>query len=1343
MRVYLPRCKGIENNLFDCPGASNPELGLTVCDNTNIVSLLCEGFNRENEETIDNWGGIVFEKYAPYHKITQFSSVFYNITRSILYNVDISYAGFVYNSYRNKYYPSSAITVFQYSPLMNYIRIEYSAGNGLNYSNIEAPAILQNSIIQYNKGHGIFAMTRFGNVTLNNVNSQHNYGDGLKYYFNNSVWTQQEQEEYFDIRYNEFCHSQSPLTFPTYYRFKNPNYVRECSKIFSTDSDLRITLHFQKVILKSQYVRYWLEVYDGQTASDLNLIANFTFQGNQTPESIVSRSNYLLVKIKFTCMFNQLTQAQQLQQAQGIIGQFQQQQQQQQLSGNLGGFINSNDDLNQLNALNLMPSDLNAYRSRLFCPNSSIDDEITMFAIIANVKHPDLVVKNSLFANNSLNGINATNIRSQIQLNYTHLADNMHLSGLHVHGGAGDVLLYQCRVENNYLNGINITYSGGYKAFNYTLIKNNGAYGLYIDYDVQQERKNIFQNTTINGSHIELNTLTGVWLGSYCNWSNITINATMFIYNRQDGLVINSCKSDSSREQWYTNITRLNETAIYTTINISWNTFHSNRLNGFKIDSIQNMIGIITNNTFRLHKKGAFKISANKSKQDDALIRNVSLLICYNYFYNNSGRYAVSLELNELNQNQFINFTYNRLENNYMYEAYKELNSRTSTSAVLLVSSSNIKVNFNYFNNTMSKIQIGTTLDNLTSIINASHNWFNLFQPLYNLNYLFSERDMCNSKWYLIRERIFDFSNRSNLAQIIYWPFSCNEWSNWYEASTYLTPPNTFSFRLVNDFGGIYDMGEAVLPENRYLVTHDLVIRPSSKLTIRSGTELNFLNGVGILVQGELVIDGYVDSNVLFKCADQRLYRLYSQHPQVLLEEQLKQEEIRRKQDEYRLQQQQQRNRVNNINETITTSTIASPSHNYINQTHLVFNLRQSMSQFIDSYALRLIDGQSVYDGRLEVTINGRTGTVCNRGWTILNSAIACQQMGLIVDPTIYLYSKWSPEERLRTISKPILMSEVQCDSLDTNLFECRYTNEQDHTCTHQDDVWIRCLQPSWAGIRFSLTARSSRLKYATFTRAGQYDYSKYQLSPAVQIDFNQHFISNLTFFNNIYNSIEILLNQPFRQSILYNLVFSNNNSSGLMLRSSFISIQNLYSFNQTYTAIEYNAHYSQYLLESMRLNMQPYRGTDVKRELTRLKDNIWHIGNEAIVYLYTDTEFNYGPRELNIKIETNNDRVLVVDLIDYNPDFTQEKVVFCEKLCNISSPFDKTARKWNISLPSHSIYFPINTSFSVLHINYNISSLKSGRLAFVVYSVKAPERVYDYRSMLFRFFLKFFLQKY
>ena len=108
------------------------------------------------------------------------------------------------------------------------------------------------------------------------------------------------------------------------------------------------------------------------------------------------------------------------------------------------------------------------------------------------------------------------------------------------------------------------------------------------------------------------------------------------------------------------------------------------------------------------------------------------------------------------------------------------------------------------------------------------------------------------------------------------------------------------------------------------------------------------------------------------------------------------------------------------------------------------------------------------------------SGTVCNRGWSLQNSKIVCQQLGLMIDPNMHFYRVNSTLgiHQDSIIKEPILMSEVQCDYLDTSLIECRHTKLDDHTCDHEDDVWIKCLKPSWAGIRLGLNAMPSKLAY-------------------------------------------------------------------------------------------------------------------------------------------------------------------------------------------------------------------------------------------------------------------------
>ncbi len=66
-------------------------------------------------------------------------------------------------------------------------------------------------------------------------------------------------------------------------------------------------------------------------------------------------------------------------------------------------------------------------------------------------------------------------------------------------------------------------------------------------------------------------------------------------------------------------------------------------------------------------------------------------------------------------------------------------------------------------------------------------------------------------------------------------------------------------------------MGDAVLPVRRYTVTNDILVKPGAKLTIKAGTELSFVNGVGMLVLGELSAEGLAGSDVRFGLADQRV----------------------------------------------------------------------------------------------------------------------------------------------------------------------------------------------------------------------------------------------------------------------------------------------------------------------------------------------------------------------------------------------------------------------------------------------------------------------------------------
>nr|XP_022299802.1 uncharacterized protein LOC111108306 [Crassostrea virginica] len=102
---------------------------------------------------------------------------------------------------------------------------------------------------------------------------------------------------------------------------------------------------------------------------------------------------------------------------------------------------------------------------------------------------------------------------------------------------------------------------------------------------------------------------------------------------------------------------------------------------------------------------------------------------------------------------------------------------------------------------------------------------------------------------------------------------------------------------------------------------------------------------------------------------------------------------------------------------------------------------------------IRLVGGDSKYEGRLEVYHNGIWGTVCDDQYTPNIADVVCRSLGL---------QRFSSEAYCCAIygqgSGNILLSRVKCLGNESKIEDCMHRGWGVHNCGHKEDISIRCI---------------------------------------------------------------------------------------------------------------------------------------------------------------------------------------------------------------------------------------------------------------------------------------------
>ncbi|XP_030847853.1 neurotrypsin [Strongylocentrotus purpuratus] len=100
-------------------------------------------------------------------------------------------------------------------------------------------------------------------------------------------------------------------------------------------------------------------------------------------------------------------------------------------------------------------------------------------------------------------------------------------------------------------------------------------------------------------------------------------------------------------------------------------------------------------------------------------------------------------------------------------------------------------------------------------------------------------------------------------------------------------------------------------------------------------------------------------------------------------------------------------------------------------------------------YNVRLVDGPSPREGRVEISYNGQWNTICDDTWNLEEAQVVCRQLGYDTDNVVAWSSAYYGQG-----SGPI--QQVQCSGWEYTLDQCTLSSG-DSICGHYEDAGVRC----------------------------------------------------------------------------------------------------------------------------------------------------------------------------------------------------------------------------------------------------------------------------------------------
>ena len=100
---------------------------------------------------------------------------------------------------------------------------------------------------------------------------------------------------------------------------------------------------------------------------------------------------------------------------------------------------------------------------------------------------------------------------------------------------------------------------------------------------------------------------------------------------------------------------------------------------------------------------------------------------------------------------------------------------------------------------------------------------------------------------------------------------------------------------------------------------------------------------------------------------------------------------------------------------------------------------------------VRLVNGTTKREGRVEIYYQGSWGTVCNDLWDDTDAEVVCRQLGYTLGTALTNPLHYGEG------TGPILLDDVRCTGEEERLSECSTGGWGINNCLHHEDAGVIC----------------------------------------------------------------------------------------------------------------------------------------------------------------------------------------------------------------------------------------------------------------------------------------------